>query len=114
MSLFSDVDWLILLLAGAVLLLGGDNRELLRTAGRMYAKVMRLRDEFLSDLRETGSTPAPAATAPSPSEHPGIWSVGTARPVSALPAEESQRSLAKLTGGTPDPRLSTPQEAKSA
>ncbi len=57
MALFSDMDWVILLGAGALLLLGGDNRELLRTAGRLYGKVMRLRNEFLAQLRDMTQVP---------------------------------------------------------
>ena len=116
MSLFSDVDWTILLLAGGLLLLGGDNRELLRTAGRLYAKVMRMRDEFLRELRDAtdpGSrSPAPAPTAtgeghaaskpwPSPGatlgspppsvvsvSSPGVWSVGEVHRVEPLPPDD--------------------------
>ncbi len=116
MSLFSDVDWTILLLAGGLLLLGGDNREVFRTAGRLYAKVLRIRDEFLRELRDAtelgprapgprspaamGSTPAsPAWSSPglpvgSPPpvavsiSSPGVWSVGEVHRVEPLPPDD--------------------------
>ena len=116
MSLFSDVDWTILLLAGGLLLLGGDNRELFRTAGRLYAKVLRMRDEFLRELRDAtelgpgsptrapsapmGSPPAPPAwsspglpVAPPPPSavaisSPGVWSVGEVHRVEPLPPDD--------------------------
>lgn len=100
MGLFSDVDWLILLIAGGVLLLGGDNRELLRQAGRMYARFVHLRDDLLKDVKEgLVDEPKPAAataTAAAANPTPGLWSVGTARVVSPLSSEESQTSLASL------------------
>ena len=110
MSLFSDVDWTILLLAGGLLLLGGNNKELFRTAGRLYGKVMRLRDEFLRELRSStfdGVVPAPPTsrspsvgsyppvpttlptmTGPVVPAAPGVWSVGEVHRVEPLPADE--------------------------
>lgn len=111
MSLFSDVDWVIILIIAGVLLLGGNNnKELLRTAGRMYAKVMRMRDEFLRDLKvsidDVQTTTTPAVT------HAGQWSVGTARTVQPISKEESQASLSKLTA--PDQEaLKQPEVAAS-
>lgn len=87
MGLFSDVDWLIILIVGGLLLLGGNNTELLRTAGRMYAKVMHLRDELLKDVNQAlqeESAPKPAPVAASP----GVWEVGTTRTVPSLPVEQ--------------------------
>ncbi len=46
MSLFSDVDWAILLLAAALLLMGGHGTEIFRTLGRLYGKYMRIRQEL--------------------------------------------------------------------
>jgi len=116
MSLFSDVDWTILLLAGGLLLLGGDNRELFRTAGRLYAKVIRMRDEFLRELRDATElsprSPVPSSTvprdasAPTPPwtpptaplgappppvtsvSSPGVWSVGEVHRVEPLPPDD--------------------------
>jgi hypothetical protein len=86
LGLFSDVDWLIILIVGGFLLLGGNNTELLRTAGRMYSKVMHLRDELLKDVNQTlREEPAPK---PAPAASPGVWEVGTTRTVASLPIEQ--------------------------
>lgn len=86
LGLFSDVDWVIILIVGGILLLGGDNKQLLRTAGKMYQKVMRMRDEFLRDVNQT--LKEEPATKPVADFHPGVWEVGTTRTVSPLPAEQ--------------------------
>ncbi len=115
MSLFSDVDWVILLLVGGLLLLGGNNKELLRSVGRMYARVTRMRDEFMNDLRVSVNETSPAPAAPSvPAPTPGLWAVGTARPVAALPREEAAASLARLGGEHPETIHPTMSEVKSA
>jgi hypothetical protein len=113
-SLFSDVDWFILLLVGGILLLGGNNKELLRTAGRMYAKVTRIRDEFLRDLKESVSEdPQPVSAAPSPPST-GIWEVGTARTISPLPDDIRRASLAKVAAQGPEPAKASAREASTA
>jgi hypothetical protein len=106
MSLFSDVDWVILGVAALFLLLGGNNTEMLRTAGRLYGKVMRLRDEFLQQLRTATEVPsapagpAPATASPAPVARaapsptpltPGVFAVGEVRVLEPLPSEERFR-----------------------
>ena len=55
MTLFSDVDWAILLIAGGFLLLGKDSRGLLRTLGRYYGRAMRLKQELLAEFEKLSS-----------------------------------------------------------
>lgn len=112
MSLFSDVDWMILLLVGGLLLLGGNNKELLRTAGRMYARVTRMRDEFLKDLRDSVNEPAPPVSTPAPT--PGVWAVGTTRSIPPLSREEAAASLARLGGERPEALTASTPEVKGA
>jgi Sec-independent protein translocase protein TatA len=55
MALLSDIDWLIILAVGGLLLLGKGDPQLLRTVGRWYGKVMHLKQELLSEVtREAG------------------------------------------------------------
>jgi hypothetical protein len=55
MALLSDIDWLIILVVGGLLLLGNGDPQLLRTIGRWYGRAMHLKQELLSEVtRETG------------------------------------------------------------
>jgi hypothetical protein len=95
MSLFSDVDWTILLVAGGFLLLGGGNREALRTAGRLYGRILRLREEFLRQLREatTLTSPVPPAAEVSPGTA-GNSSLSVLPPLPGVPATSRWTSVA--------------------
>lgn len=87
MSLFSDVDWIIVLLAAGLLLMGGRGMEFFRMLGRLYGKFYRIRQELMFEFhsqmmitdtaRSAGNTPlpvvqaaqtpaSPAATRPAP------------------------------------------------
>lgn len=62
MALFSEVDWLILLGIGAMLLLGPQGKGTLRMLGRWYGRAMRLKDELLGELSSSAGVPASALT----------------------------------------------------
>jgi len=64
MALFSDIDWLILLGAGAFLLFGQKNGEMLRTLGRWYGRAGRIKQELLGELTRAADIPAPAPGVP--------------------------------------------------
>ncbi|HTT15239.1 MAG TPA: hypothetical protein VMG81_05640 [Thermoplasmata archaeon] len=59
MALFSDIDWLILLVAGAFLLLGKDSSQLLRTLGRWYGRAGRLKQDLLAEFSKAADLPPP-------------------------------------------------------
>ncbi len=60
MALFSDVDWVILLVAAAFLLFGQKNGEMLRTLGRWYGRAGRLKQDLLSEFTRAADLPAAA------------------------------------------------------
>jgi hypothetical protein len=57
MALFSDVDWAIILVVGAFLFFGPENRAVLRTLGRYYGRAMRMRQELLSEVTQATEIP---------------------------------------------------------
>lgn len=86
MALFSDIDWLVILAVAAFLFFGGQGQQFVRQLGRMYGRLLRFRNEMLSEftsgelgggrgrgLRETllgdapsGPTSVAAASTPAP------------------------------------------------
>jgi hypothetical protein len=60
MALFSDIDWVILVVAAAFLLLGKESAPTLRMLGRWYARAGRLKQELLSEFAMAADLPAPA------------------------------------------------------
>jgi hypothetical protein len=60
MALFSDIDWMILGVAAAFLLLGKDSGSTLRTLGRWYGRAGRLKQELLSEFTKAAEIPVPA------------------------------------------------------
>ncbi len=64
MALLSNIDWLILLGVAAVLLLGRGNRELLRTLGRTYGRLLRMKQELLSEVSRAADLPTPSPDRP--------------------------------------------------
>lgn len=64
MALLSDIDWMIILAVGGLLLFGRGNPELLRTFGRWYGKVLRLKQELLSEVTRAADLPTPSADRP--------------------------------------------------
>lgn len=60
MALFSQVDWLIILAVGAFLLFGKGNGQALRTVGRWYGRVARVKQELLGEFAKAADLPLPA------------------------------------------------------
>jgi hypothetical protein len=58
-ALFSDVDWIIVLVAAAFLLFGKDNSQTLRTLGRWYGRAGRLKQELLAEFTKAAELPTP-------------------------------------------------------
>jgi hypothetical protein len=115
MALFSDIDWLILVAAAAFLLLGKDSAQLLRTAGRWYARAGRLKQEILSEFTKAADLPAPVGGAltirgsllgldPTPTQASGIPAAVTTPPVAAQRPIEP--AWVPWTGGYPTPTWS--------
>jgi hypothetical protein len=59
MALFSDIDWMIIVVVGAFLLLGRESGALLRQVGRYYGRFVRLKQELLGELTRAADLPSP-------------------------------------------------------
>jgi hypothetical protein len=59
-SLFSDVDWIIIVAIGAFLLFGDRGHAFVRQLGRLYGRFLRLKGELMSDLQSAAGLPASA------------------------------------------------------
>ncbi|HTS33289.1 MAG TPA: hypothetical protein VMI55_05050 [Thermoplasmata archaeon] len=59
MALFSDIDWVIVLVAAVFLLFGQQNGETLRTLGRWYGRAGRLKQELLGEFTRAADLPPP-------------------------------------------------------
>lgn len=57
MALFSDVDWVIIAVVAAFLLLGKENAATLRTLGRWYGRAMRMKQELLGEFSKAADLP---------------------------------------------------------
>jgi hypothetical protein len=57
MALFSDIDWLILLVAAAFLLLGKESGPTLRMLGRWYGRAGKIKQELLSEFTKAADLP---------------------------------------------------------
>ncbi len=64
MALFSDIDWMILLAVGGLLLFGKGDPEMLRTLGRWYGRALHLKQELLSEVTRAADLPTPSADRP--------------------------------------------------
>jgi Sec-independent protein translocase protein TatA len=64
MALLSDIDWLIILAVGGLLLVGKGDPQLLRTLGRWYGKALHLKQELLSEVTRAADLPTPSRDRP--------------------------------------------------
>lgn len=99
MALFSEVDWLILLGIGAMLLLGPQGKGTLRMLGRWYGRAMRLKDELLGELSSSAGVPAAALTGGASGLRGyllGSASFGAEAPAPAIPAAVTAAPAATL------------------
>ena len=97
MALFSDIDWIIIVAAAALLLLGNGNAEALRTLGRLYARAGRLKQELLAEFAKAADLPTPPpgqalslrgallGLDPSPTQATGIPAAVTSPPAGSAP-----------------------------
>ncbi len=60
MALFSDLDWMIVLGAAALLLLGEGGASTVRQLGRWYGRALRLKQELVGELARAADLPMPA------------------------------------------------------
>jgi hypothetical protein len=58
MALFSDIDWMILLVAAAFLLLGKESGPTLRMLGRWYGRAGKIKQELLSEFTKAADLPS--------------------------------------------------------
>jgi hypothetical protein len=59
-ALFSDLDWLIVLGAAALLLFGHGSASTVRQLGRWYGRALRLKQELVGELARAADLPMPA------------------------------------------------------
>jgi hypothetical protein len=64
MTLFSDVDWIIVVGVAVFLLFGRENGQVLRTIGRWYGRATRLKQELLSEFTRAADLPPMAPGQP--------------------------------------------------
>ena len=119
MALFSDVDWVILLVAAGFLLLGEKNGEFLRQLGRWYGRAGRLKQELLAEFSKAADLPVSGAGPltirgallgldPTPTQRSGIPAAVARPPVAALaPVAPIAPSWGPWTGGYPVPTWSS-------
>ena len=58
MALLSDIDWLIIVAVGALLLFGQQNGAFVRQLGRYYGRAIRLKQELLAEVTKAADLPA--------------------------------------------------------
>jgi hypothetical protein len=56
-ALFSDIDWLVILAVGAFLLFGGQGQQFVRQLGRWYGRLLKFRNELMSEVTDGASAP---------------------------------------------------------
>lgn len=59
MALFSEIDWVILLAIGGFLLFGQGSGAAVRQLGRWYARLLRLKQDLLSEFTRDADLPSP-------------------------------------------------------
>jgi hypothetical protein len=59
MALLSDIDWLIIVAVGALLLFGQQNGTFVRQLGRYYGRAMRIKQELLAEVTKAADLPRP-------------------------------------------------------
>ncbi|MEM0128694.1 MAG: hypothetical protein QXG65_00795 [Thermoplasmata archaeon] len=88
MSLFSDVDWLIIAGVAAFLLFGDRNVELMRTFGRWYGRLTQMKQQMLTEVTRAADLPSSPLAGPPASLRAaflGVDGAGAPR-VSGIPA----------------------------
>jgi len=58
-AIFSELDWVIIAGVGAFLLFGDGNGQVLRQLGRYYGRLMRLKQELLTEFTAAAELPPP-------------------------------------------------------
>lgn len=64
MALLSEIDWVILLGVGGLLLVGPGNGAAIRTLGRYYGRLVSLKRDLLSEFSKAADLPPTAGGAP--------------------------------------------------
>ncbi len=117
MALFSDLDWLIVLGVGALLLFGDRGGATVRQLGRWYGRAMRLKQELVEEVARAADLPLPAGT-PAGSLRAALLGLDSlpARPVGipvavrvppTPPAAPAVPAMLPWTGGEPVTSWST-------
>lgn len=60
MALFSDIDWIIIVAVGVLLLFGSKNGAgVMRTIGRYYGRLMTVKQQMIGEVSKAAEIPAP-------------------------------------------------------
>ncbi len=115
MGLFSDVDWVIIVGVAVFLLFGRENREVLRTFGRWYARAGKMKQELLSEFWKAAELPAMGpgqalslrgtllGLDPTPTQRSGIPAPVRAPPVAPLTPSPAPPLVPTYAAGYPVP-----------
>ncbi len=95
MSLFSDMDWVILLGVGALVLFGDGGTQAVRTLGRWYGRAVRMKRQMLAEVAEAADVPVPLAGQPTSLRSMLLGD----EPVSAPPVRNMAVAVAGPLGG---------------
>jgi hypothetical protein len=60
MTLFSDVDWIVILGVAAFLMFGSQGQQFVRQLGRYYARLLRFRAELMREVTSSAGVSLPA------------------------------------------------------
>ena len=103
MALLSDIDWMIFLGIAGFLLLGKDGGAVVRQMGRYYGRLMRVKQELLSEVSRMAEIPAPVPGRPVSIRQSLLnWEPGTGR-TSGIPAAVSPPPVATAYAAAPSP-----------
>lgn len=101
MALFSDVDWIVLLAIAGFIFLGKGSGPALRQFGRYYGRLMRLKQELLSDFAQAAEIPPPVPGQPVSIRQSLLsWEPGNGR-VSGIPMAVSAPPMVATAAVTP-------------
>jgi Sec-independent protein translocase protein TatA len=121
MSIFSDMDWIILLGVGALILFGNGGTQAVRTLGRWYGRAIRMKRQMLAEVAEAADIPVPLEGQPTSlrsmilGEEPGLaapvrnMAVAVAGPLGGFPGRSAPGATATATtGAAAEPPSITP------
>jgi hypothetical protein len=62
MALFSEIDWIVIAVVAAFLFFGPEGQKFVRQMGRWYARMLKFKEEILSEVAVSAGVPIGPAT----------------------------------------------------